>query len=525
MVSVQSSDRSILTALADRFGAARAVALYESAATRSTLQVGDLVLGLDVSVDEASALLIEAARVGAAGVVLRPPGGADDAASIQWQADTLGVDLGWLPPELTWNDLHRLLVQRLAPPALAPDDELGDLAQTIATLTGGLVTIEDTSARVLAYSRSSDEVDELRRLSILGRSGPPEYLALLREWGVYDRLAASEEVVEIAEHPESGVRRRLAVGIFAGTRQLGTIWVQQGAVKFGPHAAQALLGAARITATQLAAQHFRPGNRPAGNGLAALLGGGAPPSQLGRAARKPCVVAVFEVAGTDEGPAADRLRLDELTAIVTVHAAAYRRNALVEQLDGRVYVLLPAVETATSAITMLSQAVAAARLHLDATARAAVGGVADSIAQAARSRREADLTLATGGQRPGGALTGGGQRPGGASESILSFEAARPRLVAELLEQALSARPELHDHRFGDLVLADPDGARTLLAYLDTGSDVARVAAELHVHPTTVRYRLRKVSDTLGLDLDDADNRLSAQLHLRCGLRAATSTA
>src|SRR3569833_2171860 len=48
---------------------------------------------------------------------------------------------------------------------------LGDLfsiAQTIATLTGGLVSIEDTANRVLAYSRTDDEVDELRRLSFFG---------------------------------------------------------------------------------------------------------------------------------------------------------------------------------------------------------------------------------------------------------------------------------------------------------------------------------------------------------------------
>src|SRR6185437_11122808 len=154
------------------------------------------------------------------------------------------------PDSVSWRQLHAALTARLDRSRPA-GDELADLAQTIATLTGGLVTIEDTAARVLAYSRSSDEVDELRRLSILGRSGPAGYLALLREWGVYDRLATPEEVVEIAEHPATGMRRRLAIGVFAGERQLGTIWVQQGSTEFGPHARQALLGAARLTAEQL----------------------------------------------------------------------------------------------------------------------------------------------------------------------------------------------------------------------------------------------------------------------------------
>ena len=232
----------------------------------------------------------------------RRPDRAAERAAVEQRAAAERVRLEWLAAGHGWNELHRQLVHRLTPPAIRADDELAELAQTIATLTGGLVTIEDTSARVLAYSRSSDEVDELRRLSILGRSGPAQYLALLREWGVYDRLSSSEEVVEIAEHPESGVRRRLAVGVFAGERQLATIWLQQGSGDFEPHAEQALLGAARITAAQLVSR-----GRPAGSGteLAALLGTGpdhrrsaaapAVPARLGRAARQPCAVAVAEL--------------------------------------------------------------------------------------------------------------------------------------------------------------------------------------------------------------------------------------
>ena len=70
----------------------------------------------------------------------------------------------------------------------AGEDGPGDLftlAQTVALLTRGIVVIEDTASRVLAYSRSDSDaaqVDELRRLSILGWQGPADYLRLLREW-------------------------------------------------------------------------------------------------------------------------------------------------------------------------------------------------------------------------------------------------------------------------------------------------------------------------------------------------------
>ena len=420
--------------------------------------------------------------------------------------------LDWLAPEHSWNELHRQLLNRLTPAAIRADDELADLAQTIATLTGGLVTIEDTSARVLAYSRSSDEVDELRRLSILGRSGPAQYLALLREWGVYDRLASSEEVVEIAEHPESGVRRRLAVGVFAGNRQLGVIWLQQGSGDFEPNAGQALLGAARITAAQLVSR----GRQPAGSGaeLANLLAaaGGSPslPARLGRAAGQPCAVAVAELGPQPRDAATTGVQLDELAAILTVHAAAYRRAALVEQLQGRVYLLLPALDSVTAATAMLRQAMAAVRRHLDPAARAAIGPMVDSAPAAAQSRRGADLALGVTATDP-------------TAEAVTGFDAARPRLLITAIENCLAEQEHLRDPRISALIETDPDGAWTLLNYLEAGSDVGQVATQMHLHPTTVRYRLRRATQAVGIDPSAGAARFAMHVQLRCGLRPELS--
>ncbi|MGI8665962.1 MAG: hypothetical protein ACR2N4_08020, partial [Jatrophihabitans sp.] len=255
----------------DRLPAGRSVGLADPQQPGAPLTADEVVLGVGLEPAGAATLLRAAAQARVAAVVLYRPGGQAEQV-LAGLADELAVRLSWRPTALSWRELHRQLSERSSPPPVGGDDELADLAQTIATLTGGLVTIEDTSARVLAYSRSSDEVDELRRLSILGRSGPPAYLALLREWGVYDRLAGSEEVVEIAEHPQSGVRRRLAVGVFAGSRQLGTIWLQQGATDFEPHARRALLGAARLAAEQLADQGRRS-REPPGASLVELLSG------------------------------------------------------------------------------------------------------------------------------------------------------------------------------------------------------------------------------------------------------------
>jgi len=504
MPSAESSTAALAAALLERYPATTAVAVADPQDLAAPLAAGELVLGVGIGPATAGQLLAGARAGGATAVLLRRPG-ADEQAGLERLAASEQVRLEWLDAGHGWNELHRQLLHRLRPPAIRADDELAELAQTIATLTGGLVTIEDTSARVLAYSRSSDEVDELRRLSILGRSGPAQYLALLREWGVYDRLSSSEEVVEIAEHPASGVRRRLAVGVFAGDRQLATIWLQQGGGAFEPHAEQALLGAARIAAGQLVSR----GRRPAGSELAALLGTGTEhrlPARLGRAAGQPCAVAVV-AAGPGPGDlAAAESRLDELAAIVTVHAAAYRRGALVEQLDGRIYALLPALDTVTSATVMLRRAMTAARRHLDPEARAALGPMVDSVAAAGSSRRGAELALDV-----------------ADTAAVVSFDTVRPRLLITAIENCLAQQEHLLDPRIASLISTDPDGARTLLNYLETGSDVGRVASQMHLHPTTVRYRLRRAGQAVGVDLSGGPDRFALHVQLRCGLRPELS--
>jgi DNA-binding PucR family transcriptional regulator len=61
----------------------------------------------------------------------------------------------------------------------------------------------------------------------------------------------------------------------------------------------------------------------------------------------------------------------------------------------------------------------------------------------------------------------------------------------------------------------DPALAETLRVYLDSFGDVATAARQLHVHPNTVRYRVRRIEDVLTTSLTDPDVRLVLSLSLR----------
>lgn len=61
---------------------------------------------------------------------------------------------------------------------------------------------------------------------------------------------------------------------------------------------------------------------------------------------------------------------------------------------------------------------------------------------------------------------------------------------------------------------------RTLATYLDQQGSIVRTAQVLHLHRNAVTYRLRRITDLLGVDLDDPDQRLVLQLACRARLLA-----
>ena len=66
--------------------------------------------------------------------------------------------------------------------------------------------------------------------------------------------------------------------------------------------------------------------------------------------------------------------------------------------------------------------------------------------------------------------------------------------------------------------------AETLLAWLQLGENAAEVAQRIHVHPQTVRYRMRQIHELFGDQLRDPDRRFELQLALRIRTLSAGGT-
>ena len=100
--------------------------------------------------------------------------------------------------------------------------------------------------------------------------------------------------------------------------------------------------------------------------------------------------------------------------------------------------------------------------------------------------------------------------------------APRPTLADDLLpERALAgdplARATLIDRIYKPLRAHSTDLLSTLWCYLDNGRSLEATARELFVHPNTVRYRLKRVSEVIGWDATGARESLILQAALIIG--------
>jgi DNA-binding PucR family transcriptional regulator len=376
-----------------------------------------------------------------------------------------------------------------------------------------MISIEDADSHMLAYSASSDEADELRRLTILGRAGPPEHLEWIGQWGIFDALRASGDVVSVAERPELGLRPRLAIGIHLPPTDArrrpgfaGTIWLQQGSAPLADDVEEILRGGAVLAARIMSRLAATPSTHTVR--VQELLGIGAAAAATSGAAGTSEISAIARDLGiTVDGRAAligfVGVETSVPADVIALSASAFRSDAQIASTGERVYVLLPKTGGSSSVTSWVRGVVAALRRELGLTLRAVIATPLAGLAGAAAARAEVDRVFDSAERHPG------------AIGQVSSLDDARTTVLLDEIVSQVAGQPRLVDPRVRQLRDQDPMLADTLQAYLDGFGDIAGVAQRLHVHPNTVRYRVRRIEKLLSTSLDDPDDRLVLALGLR----------
>ncbi len=485
---------------------------------------GDLILavGHRPTADATTRLITAAGRAAAAGVAIKRH--TQNVTRLTEQAKAAGVPLILISEETSWTQIAALLGTALATigqrgePVVGtvPLGDLFVLADAVASMVGGAVTIEDPHSRVLAYSRVTTDVDEPRRLTILGQHVPKEITELLTERGVFRQLYSEAGVVHVDPVPELTLRRRIAIAVRAGDEILGSIWVAEGKDPLPEYAEEALCAAARLAPLHLLRHRSAiTGDQVARDVLIRKV--------LAGEAITESAADLFEVSTTTRaavlafepdaaaGPAA-RGTPQRVLELVSVHCAAYHHGTLPVVIGSRVYVLLaglndPVGGAPDTLVALAQSATAQVSRRLAITVRAGVGRIVAGAGEAADSRLDAERVLRV--------LTlRGGDAPVAASWRDVAATA-----VLVEVQDLLGERAHLQDGP--PLVLAAYDRKHrtdllpSLRAYFDAFGDISSAARAVQVHPNTLRYRLGRIVKLTGLNLDDPEERLVTALQLR----------
>lgn len=406
-------------------------------------------------------------------------------------------------PETPWQHLVQVLSAAVAissDRAGAVRGDLFALAESLAAMVGGAVSIEDNHRRFIAYSSVPGQViDETRRQGILGRRTP----ALDRNKRVYEQLRRTR--APVAFDADGDILPRLAVAIRSGQEVLGSIWVIA-ASELAEGAERTLEEVSRLAAVQLL--HMRGSadieRTMRSEVLRGLIDGRSTPEaaarRLGIDPNSSVVMLGFRLP---DSVAVDEIQTGMVSDLVSLHCSSVQLRSTVTVQLGTVYALLPACGMPRSTLLRVSGAVVErASAALGTPVSGAIGAEVASIEDVRRTRDDVDAVLAV--LRPGEV----------APIEERMAQVALARIHARMFTVDRSLLPAVEQ-----MIRYDRErGTRyceSVLAYLSGNSDIRAAAESVDVHPNTFRYRLRRADELFGVDLTKPDMRLLIWLQLR----------
>lgn len=376
--------------------------------------------------------------------------------------------------------------------------ELQDLVDEVSQLLGAPATLEDRWFHLVAHGAQSASADEVRQTSVLQRESP----AATRRWFEQFGIATSDAPMRIPANDELGIRARYCLPARAGGRTSGYLWV----VSDDPPGDEQLAAtmelagrAGRLLARRAREQQVREEllTDLYGDDRAAALRAADELIEAGllRHGERVVVAAVRTVG-----------ELDGEREPVHVRAGLLPQSVLRVGLRGHAVLLVPLRDG-----TGLEPARAPARAVLREVPGAVAGIGSPRRDPAALHESWAEARLAA---RVAAAVPSRG--PVAEWLSLGAYRllgAASETAIADaVLDEPVRA------------LLGSPDErlAETARCYLASAGNVKGTAALLQIHRQTLYYRLRKVEQLTGLDLENGEDRLRLHLGLLFGALAAS---
>ena len=382
-------------------------------------------------------------------------------------------------------------------PKAAPRD-IFDFCNHLAWEIGGPVLIHDSAWGVVAYSTLNQPIDDARRSIILRRQVPDVDAEQRIIELAQVNFDGDEDLFETPEVPGVQSRRVVASVRVMGVR-VGSIWAAESAGPLHPDVHSLLRAAAKQAAFYFQVQADWSG-REHEVFVRILLEGSTEETFLAQYLNI-STTSRFVVLSVWHGPG-DDLRGQALRvakALADRHGLPHLMLTEAESFYMVTYER-PGLDDFAQRAQRAAQDLSAA----DDRLIVGVGGVAARPRQVAQSRAEADAAVAYLRRNP--------------RRQLPNHTSLRAGIRLMRVVEILEGQPDASMGCLNSLSsLTDDDrreGIDTLNAYFDYGGNAAEAARHLHIHPNTFRYRLTKVTDLIGVDLAERDERLLLELDL-----------
>lgn len=423
------------------------------------------------------------------------------------------------------------------PNSAAPDarvfdvgSNLQDIADRLSELVGNPITIEGTDFQLIAHSRQVNNVDDVRKTTILERRVPEPVVRALWSRGIVNHLHSSRTAVRVEKLEAVGLADRVAIAVRMDDEVVAHIWVQEVNRPLQDNDMLLLRHAANMVALELLNIGYlrETKERMVANFLdellvsthideaeaqvrAARLGLSWPsPYQvivLGSTAPAQDASVEAEQDATDADVADERSR--EFVRIATDVTSRQGIWSIATRQARHVTLITSTAKGEETDERYIAHAICDALVARGYDVLVSASAPAEGFHHVGHAYQDAMRCLRV-------ALPLGWRNTvvTGSSLGVLQLLP----LLSDAYEETFGGKPG--HSRMERLLKEDQHQSgfsmvETIEALLDCGGDTKRTAQRLHIHVNTLNYRLRRIFERTGFDVNDGQERLAIHMELK----------
>jgi PucR C-terminal helix-turn-helix domain len=385
------------------------------------------------------------------------------------------------------------------------------IVDTLAEALGKPVLLDDESLTPVAYSRQIGDLDEVRLHSVLQRDVDPEVRADSLAFGV----GTAKEAFWSPALPRRGMASRFCVPICSDRERFGYLWV--------------------LDPTHSLTEQDQELACQTGRELRALLDRDSAVRRAAETARQTLIARLLG-RETDEPfeqilPALREMDIAEPDSLVSVFAFRFESGRVADSMENTLPLRLRLSATEPSHTWFISPgnptaivAISAPRLRADppkvsaAVVRALehIYGERPAIGWSGRRLPINEAPQAFQNARSALSIA----EVGAFSEAVTTWTELGSWRTVAVLAQGFTNNPAdlvplIHPGILSLIREERGDLVHTLDVYLGLGGDARKTAATLHLHRSSLYYRLEKIAEAVGGDLHDGDARFELMLGIR----------